>query len=140
MAVYCSKKLKNIYIYIYIKLVSLFSLKKQFLFSFFFLNPASLLSSFFLFIFFFSLPHLLSASPARDPIFPNPSRWDPSPQSPLPVCSIGSSSSLSIYSGFVSGDLSHPCRQPILPSPPSHRSPNADKPSPPSHRWSKLHC
>ena len=58
MDVHCSKKLKKLKI----KLLSLHSLKKYFLFSFFF--SLSSFSSFFLFPshFIFSLPHLLSAS------------------------------------------------------------------------------
>ena len=94
----------------FIKFLSLLSLKKIFSLSFFFS-----LSNF-----FFSL-HLLSV---------------------LPIYS-GSSSSLPICSRFVFiTNLHLHClrRRPILPSPPSHRSPNANKPSPPPHRRSKLHC
>ena len=64
---------------------------------------------------FFSLLYLLSASP---------------------IYSRSSSSLIFI----VNAHVAVPRRRPILPSPPSHRSPNSNKPSPPSHRRSKLHC
>ena len=120
---HCSKKLKKLKI----KLLSLHSLKKYFLFSFFF--SLSSFSSFFLFsslfFFFFCL----------------------SPSSPLCWIFIFIADLLWVCLRFVLGlsletHLSHvavPCRRPISLNPSSHHSSNADKPSPPSHRRSKLH-
>ena len=127
-----SWELKYIYI---IKFLSLLSLKKYFLFLSFSLSLASLLSSFFLLNFFFSPSSTLCFADLFWRfifIFIANLFW---------VCLHCQSSSSSSSSIFIFiAHVTVPRCQPISPSPPSHRSPNANKPSPPSHRRSKLHC
>ena len=110
---YCSKKLKKKKI---IKLLSLFSLKKYFLFSFFF--SLSGLSSFFLFPFHFFFPISLSSSLCfadQRPHLPKPHRRSILLDLHLHRRFVLGLSS--VCAGFVSGDPSLPQRRP---TPPTH--------------------
>ena len=147
MVVHSNKKLKNFFFY----LTSLSFLIKK-IFSLFFLFSPSGFSSFFLFPFLFFSLSLSLSSPlcfiGQRPHLPKPISlrpYLPKPHRRSILLDLHFHRRIvlglsPVYAGFVSRDPSRPRCRPILPSSPSHRSPNANKPSPISHCRSKLHC